>query len=173
MKSDLPSLVRWINDPEVTMFLATYLPMSETDEEEWLANLGKRKSNNIVLAIETIEGVLIGSMGIHNIDWSSRTATTGALIGEKEYWGKGYGSEAKLLLLEYAFNTLGLRKIFSDVIAFNTRSIRYSEKCGYVIEARLKDCFFRRNKYWNKIILSVTRKTWLPVWKQFKKTGKI
>ncbi len=61
-------------------------------------------------------------MGIHRINWKDRTATTGAVIGEKAYWDKGYGSEAKMLVLDYAFNMLNLRKICSQVLAFNKRS---------------------------------------------------
>lgn len=112
-------------------------------------------------------------MAIHQIDWVNGTATTGAMIGEKEYWGKGYGSEAKMLLLDYAFNRLGLRKICSNVIAFNGRSKRYSEKCGYREEARRKAQFFRDGTYHDEIWLAVFRENWLPLWKKYQKTGVI
>lgn len=154
---------RWINDPEVHQFLNSYLPMMEEDQKEWLEKVHKQKQNNIVFMI-VADGKPIGSMGIHNIDHRQGTATTGALIGEKEYWGRGYGSEAKMLLLEYAFNVLNLRKIYSNVISFNDRSYRYSLKCGYQEEARLKDHMYVRGEYWDFIWLSVYRKDWQPLW---------
>ncbi len=172
MKEDIPLLIRWINDPEISKFLNVCMPMMEADEEEWFGNLHKEKPNNIVLAI-VVEGKTIGTMGLHGISWKDRTATTGALIGEKEYWNKGYGSEAKMLLLNYAFNTLNLRKISSSVIAFNKRSYNYSLKCGYKKEGRLKKHHFSHGKYWDEILLAVFVEDWLPLWKQFAKKNNI
>jgi len=154
-KSDLPRLLRWINDPEVRHLLDAYLPMSEQDEEEWLENLGKRKPNEVLLAIETTAGKHIGNMALHHINWRDRTATTGAMIGESEYWGKGLGTEAKMLLLDYAFNTLNLRKICSQVLAFNERSTAYSKKCGYVEEGIFSAHIFRNGEYHDLVNLAV------------------
>lgn len=168
MKSDIPRLLRWINDPEVNRFLGSYLPMLEQDEEEWFEELHKGKLHNMVFAIMLGE-THIGNMGIHRIDWKSRVATTGALIGEKDYWGKGYGSEAKMLLLNYAFNTLNLRKICSNVVAFNERSVGYSLRCGYQEEGRLRAQHYEHGAYWDEIRLAVFKEDWLPLWEEFKK----
>jgi len=157
-KSDLPRLLRWINDPEVRYFLEAFMPMHEGEEEEWLESLSKRKPNDLVLAIETKEGEHIGNIGLHRISWRDRTAVTGALIGEKEYWGKGLGTEAKMLLLDYAFNTLNLRKICSQVLAFNGRSIAYSKKCGYVEEGTFRAHIFRNGEYHDLVNLAVFKK---------------
>lgn len=166
-KEDVPRITRWINDPDVRLFLEAYLPQTEKDEEEWLEKLGKSKSTDLVFIIETKEGVAIGLMGLHGIKWRDRMATTGAVIGEKEYWGKGLGSEAKKLLLDYAFNTLNLRKICSTVIDFNGRSLKYSLKCGYKEEGRLKKHLFRDGDYRDLIQLAVFREDFEPVWKEY------
>ncbi|MFH1472954.1 MAG: GNAT family protein [bacterium] len=175
-KSDLPRLMKWINDPEVRYFLEAFMPMHEGEEEEWLERLSKRKPNDLVLAIETTataeqatEGVHIGNMGLHRINWRDRTATTGAMIGESEYWGKGLGTEAKMLLLDYAFNTLNLRKITSQVIAFNERSVAYSKKCGYREEGVLRQHMFRAGQYWDLIQLAVFREDFQPIWEEWQK----
>lgn len=168
LKEDLPLFIRWINDPDVSQFLNVFFPMMEADEQEWFESLPKRKSTDIVFVI-VVDGKAIGTMGIHNINWKNRTATTGAFIGEKDYWGKGLGSEAKMILLDYAFNTLNLRKICSTVIAFNERSYRYSLKCGYKEEGRLKEHHFKHGTYWDEILLAVFRDDWLPLWEAFAK----
>lgn len=98
---------------------------------------------------------MIGIMGLHRIDWISRIATTGAIIGPSTHRGQGLGTDAKIALLEYAFNTLGLRKIMSSVLDGNERSARYSQRCGYKIEARLKEQRFKNGRYVDEIILSV------------------
>ncbi len=166
-KSDVPSITRWVNDPKIRDMVKLYLPTTEAEEEKWLESLEKGKPNNIVMAIETKDGKLIGVMGIHKISWRSRTATTGAIIGEKEYWGRGYGTEAKILLLHYAFYSLNLRKISSSVIAFNKRSEAYSLKCGYKHEGRFKKQIFRRGKYWDMIHLAIFEPNFRIVWKKY------
>lgn len=168
LESDIPLLMKWINDPEVSQYLNAHLPMMEADEREWFENLHKRKPNNIVLIIE-IDGKPIGNMGLHGISFKDGTATTGALIGEKDFWGKGYGSEAKMLLLDYAFNTLNLTMVLSRVLAFNERSYKYSIKCGYKEEARIRELHFHAGKRWDELILVVRRNDWLHLWEKFAK----
>jgi RimJ/RimL family protein N-acetyltransferase len=171
-KEDVPIVTRWINDPAVREFVSATFPQTEKQEEEWFNKLGSN-DKNIVLCIETKDGKPIGLMGIHKINWVWRTGETGALIREKEYWGKGYGTDAKMYLLEYAFDTLGLRRISSGVIAYNKRSLRYSLRCGYKIEGRFRKHVFRKGKYWDLVLLGLFRKEWLPIWKKYTKTGKV
>ena len=171
-ESDLPNFVRWFNDPEVWIFLNRIYPMTEISEKKWLEKLAERM-NDIVLVI-VLKGRTpkqdrpIGTIGIHGIERESRTATTGAVIGEKDFWGKGYGTEAKMVLLEYTFNTLNLRKIYSRVLAINPRSRAYSEKCGYVLEATLPKAHFREGCYVDEYILAVYADAWRALWKKTK-----
>jgi RimJ/RimL family protein N-acetyltransferase len=170
-KEDVPLVTRWINDPKVREFLATVLPHTEKQEEDWYEKLGS-DDHHIVLCIETKDGQPIGIMGIHKINWVHRTCETGALIGEKEYWGKGFGTDAKMHLLEYIFHTLNLKRVGSNVFAFNKRSLNYSLRCGYKIEGRKRKHLFRKGKYWDVIELGLLRKDWEPIWKQFNKKTK-
>jgi RimJ/RimL family protein N-acetyltransferase len=171
-KTDIPTLIRWINDPEVRDFIAAILPQTEQQEEEWLSKLGS-DNKNIVLAVETKDGKFIGNMGIHGINWVNRTCTTGAIIGEKDYWGKGFGTDAKMQVLNYIFNTLNLRKVYSEVIAFNKRSLNYSLHCGYKIEGLKKKHIFKKGKYWDFFELCLFKEDWLPIWKKYQKIGRI
>ncbi len=163
-KEDVPQMYVWVNDPELLQYLGMYLPTSLSKEEKWLEGLDSR-NGDITFGIE-VAGKLIGTMGIHRIDWKNRTATTGAMIGEKSYQGKGYGTEAKMLLLNYAFNTLNLRKIYSEVIAYNARSLAYSLHCGYKVEGRKIKDHFKNGKYHDLIVLGLFKKDWLPHWKK-------
>lgn len=171
-KEDIPLVTSWINDPEVREFILSCFPKTEKQEEEWFEKLGK-DNENIVLCIETKEGKPIGIMGLHRIDWISRLSTTGAVIGEKDYWGKGYGTDAKMTLLNYAFNTLGLRKILSNVITFNERSLKYSLRCGYKVEGTRKAQIFKKGEFWDLIELGVFREDWLPIWEGYQATGSV
>jgi len=166
-ETDLDSIYRWINDPEVNKYVEGYLPMTKEAEAEWIDRMSKNE--DIILAMETLEGRHIGSMGMHNIKWKDRTATTGAMIGEKDCWGKGYGTDAKMIFLNYAFNTLNLRKISSSVFSFNKRSIAYSLKCGYEVEGVLKRQKFVNGRYYDEVLLGVFKEGWRSLWREYKK----
>ncbi len=166
-ETDLPLLTKWINDPEVNRFLEAWRPMTEADEAKFVDSLNG-STTDLVFGI-VVRGKLIGVMGLHRINWVDRTAVTGAFIGERSHWGKGYGTEAKMLLLDYAFNRLGLAKINSAVIAYNGRSLAYSLKCGYRKEGVRRSQFFREGKRWDEILLGVTKRDWQPYWKEFQK----
>jgi len=164
-ESDVPLLTKWINDPEVRQFLTVNMPMMHLAEKKWVEGLVDRKGG-IVLAVTLLDGTHIGMMGLHDINHIDGTATTGAFIGEKKYWGKGYGTDAKMQLLNYAFNTLNLRKICSRVIAFNGRSIAYSKHCGYVDDGVQKKHVFKDGEYHDIVQLALWKDAWLPYWKK-------
>lgn len=166
---DAPLLTRWINDPKVTQYLKRSHPTTLTQAADRLKTLGQNK-DNVVLGVALLDGTLIGSMGLHRISWINRTATSGALIGDAKYQGQGYGTEAKMLLLEYAFNTLNLHKVCSTVLAFNVRSQRYNEKCGYVVEGVQRAQMFRNGTYHDLILMAVFREDWLPLWEKYQRT---
>jgi RimJ/RimL family protein N-acetyltransferase len=171
-ESDLPLITKWINDRKVTRFLKTRYPVMFSGEKKWFEGLADRKED-VVMVITTLRGKPIGMMGIHRINLIDGTGTTGAFIGEKSYWSKGFGTDAKMQLLEYCFNTLNLRKIMSKVYAFNARSLAYSKHCGYKVEGVLKQHVFREGKYHDVIILSLFKDDWLPYWKKYQKGEKL
>lgn len=171
--TDLEPCLRWINDPEVSRFLKAFVPTTEAMETEWFDQIGKSK-NDFTFAVEILpDHVFIGVMSLHRVNWKDGTATTGAIIGEKEYWGRGYGKEAKMLLLDFAFNTLNLRKICSSVKAFNGRSLNYNKRCGYQEEGRRAKQFFVDGAYHDEIFLAIFREDWLPLWAEYQKTGEV
>jgi len=157
-----------MNDPDVTEYLMRSMPIGEREEEEWLDNLHHR-TQDITLAIIDVDGKkLIGSIGLHMINWQHRNATTGTVIGEKECWGKGYGTEAKMLLLDVAFNTLDLFGVLSRVHAVNGRSLAYAKKCGYEEVGRIPLWSRLKNgQRCDEVLLAVTQEKWRPLWERY------
>lgn len=167
VEHDLPYCLRWINDSSINRYLKALGPISEGREREYLEGIGK-DPNNIVYAIETLEDAkFIGMMGLHHINWIDRIATTGSIIGDKNYWGKGYGTDAKILLLNHAFNRLDLRRINSSTIAFNKRSARCLEKCGYKHEGVRKGYYYRDGKHWDQNLYRIFKPEFIPLWKAY------
>ncbi len=164
--TDLPLMLRWVNDPELTRFLTMWHPMTEPMETASLDRLSQSEED-IFLVIETLEGVPIGSVGLHRINWINRTALTGAMIGEKQYWGKGYGTDAKMQLLFFAFHRMNLRAIRSSVIAYNVRSHKALLKQGYRQVGVYPKWFFREGKYHDEILFVLTKKDFAAKWRAY------
>jgi RimJ/RimL family protein N-acetyltransferase len=155
-REDIPTFVRWLNDPEVRRYLKLYLPMSKAEEEEWFtAHL--KDDNSRIFTIETEEGVAIGNIGLHGLDWKNRSAVLGIVIAEKEYWGQGYGSDAITGLLRFAFGEMNLHRIHLSAFDFNERAIRCYERCGFRHEGRARDALFRDGGYHDALHMAILR----------------
>jgi diamine N-acetyltransferase len=165
-ESDYLQMQIWINDEEIRRNLLAFRPMSARDEREWFEKIQKTE-NAIHLAICTLDGKLIGSTGIFRINWQHRFAHTGTIIGDPEQRNKGFGSDAKMHLLNYAFNTLNLNRMVTEAFEFNESSLRYSLKCGYKVEGRLRRQYFKEGRYIDAIQLGVLREEWLPLWEEY------
>ncbi len=137
-------------------------PTSLEAEEAWFDEKPEKFPQRVRLAIVLKKNDrLIGSTSLDNINWVDRSASTGTLIGEKRDRGKGYGSEAKSLLLRYAFQTLGLNRIESKILCYNRASLRYAEKCGYRQEGVLRQASYKNGQFHDLVVLSILREEWL------------
>lgn len=155
-REDLSTFVRWFNDPEVRQYLAMYMPMSMAEEEKWFERQLEDQDNRI-FAIETEDGVHIGNIGLHSFDWKNRKALLGIVIGEKEYWGKGYGSDAVRTLLGFAFGEMNLHRVYLTVYDYNERAIRCYERCGFQHEGQLREARFKDGQYHDELMLGILR----------------
>lgn len=153
-RKHLAQCVEWLNDPEVTEFLTISEPMGMEGEQRWYDNYLKDDSMKIY-ALETIDGNHIGNAGLENIDVHSRRAELGIFIGDKKYWGKGYGTEAVLLILDLAFNGLNLNKVYLKAFVTNERAWKCYEKAGFIREGVLREDIFKNGTYADCFIYSV------------------
>jgi RimJ/RimL family protein N-acetyltransferase len=157
-QTDIDEIMKWVNDPEVIDNLLMRYPVSRCLEEKWLEKAYDTSDmRNKTFALETKDGVYIGGIGLHKINWENRNAEVGIVIGKKEYWGKGYGTDAMLALLDFAFNHMNLHRVYLQVYDFNVRGIRSYEKCGFKKEGALRDDRFSRGKYHDTIIMGILK----------------
>jgi len=156
-RDDLPRYVEWFSDPEVRRHLLVYLPFSLAQEERWFEGLLERleRQEDVLLAIEAADGVHIGNVGLHRIDWKNRSAELGIVIGDKAYWNQGYGTDAIRTLVDLAFREMNLHRVFLRVDADNARGIRCYHKAGFQQEGILRDAAFREGVYHDQVIMSV------------------
>lgn len=163
-KEDLPAFVKWFNDPEVRENLFRNHPMSMVEEEQWFANILQQPQFERPLCIEvkTENGgwKMIGNLSLMGISYTNRSAELGVVIGEKEYWNKGYGTEALTLLVDHAFKELNLHRVFLRVYDTNPRGIRCYEKVGFRHEGTQRDAIFKGGKYIDMHMMSVLSTEW-------------
>jgi diamine N-acetyltransferase len=172
-RDDLPTFVRWLNDPDVRQGILIHHPFSQAEEENWYDGMIKHPIDEHVMGIEVrlpIEQAgeisaqrgeehwkLIGSLAFTNIDWRNRSSEFGIMIGEKTYWNQGYGTEAVCLLIKHGFNTLNLNRIFLHVFENNSRAIRAYEKAGFVHEGRERQAEFKDGRYIDVLLMSILK----------------
>jgi RimJ/RimL family protein N-acetyltransferase len=149
----LPLYQRWINDWEVTRTLGHPMrPMTWEAEEAWYS--GAATGSGVQFQIyegDTLRP--IGTTGLHDIDHQHGTAEFGILIGEKECWGKGYGTETARLMLDYGFNALGLHNIMLRVYSHNERGYRAYLRAGYKEIGRRRQAFRRAGRAHDIILM--------------------
>jgi RimJ/RimL family protein N-acetyltransferase len=157
-RSDLPSFVNWLNDPDVTENLLLGHPLSTEEENQWYDALMKRSSYERPLVIDVQNGSdwqMIGNLSLMDIDWQNRLAELGIMIGDKSAWNRGYGTEAIMLLVEYAFRELNLHRIWLRVYTTNPRGKRCYEKAGFHDEGTQRESIFKHGKYINVDVMSI------------------
>jgi RimJ/RimL family protein N-acetyltransferase len=157
-KTDIDEILKWINDPEVISNLILRYPVSKYQEEKWIEKiLEGTDERNKHFVIETKEGVYLGGIGLHNINWNDRNAEVGIVIGKKEYWNKGYGTDAMMTILDFAFNRMNLYRVYLRVYDFNQRGVRSYEKCGFKKEGVLREDRYMEGKYHDTIIMGILK----------------
>ena len=104
-------------------------PISRRKEQEWYRRAASSDSD-VIWAIVN-DGQVIGTTGIHSINWMNRHAATGTVIGDRSRWGKGYGSEVVRLRTVFAFEELNLERLETESFAENVRMHRALQKVGY------------------------------------------
>jgi RimJ/RimL family protein N-acetyltransferase len=129
----LPLYLKWINDFAVTRYFLNRLgPRTRGQRAAWYEQVSKGGEDIVVFTIyERATLRAIGHALLEDINYLHRTATYGLLIGEKDCWGKGYGTETTRLMLDYGFTVLGLHNILLQAMAGNTRAIRAYTRAGF------------------------------------------
>lgn len=158
---DIPYKVKWINDPEVRATLNFEYPISEVATKQWLSkvSLDSSRKDFIVCLKENDEP--IGYAGLLKIEVRNSKAESYMGIGNKEYWGKGYGSDIRKVILEYAFNELSLNKVYSFVWCKNPKMIKLNERFGFKVEGTLRQDVFSHGELRDRVVMGLLRSEYL------------
>jgi RimJ/RimL family protein N-acetyltransferase len=150
--ADAERLARWLNDDQVTRFLPFWFPATLKGEEAWIrADLpGETR-----FAVDTREGRHIGHCSLKEQPGHARCSEAGLWIGEKDCWGKGYGTDALVTLCAFGFAYLNLHRVFLHVVADNVGAVRCYEKAGFRHEGRLREHRYHVGRYWDVLCMGL------------------
>lgn len=161
-KEDLKTLRDWRNIPSLRRNFREYRELSLQNQEKWYENLHHTNDVNFMFMIERLtDHSPLGACGLLYTNWLLRAADFSLYIGfEGSYIDRhGYAKEAALLLLEYAFNSLNLNKVWMELYEFDTTKMQlFTEELGFKKDGILRDNCFEDGRYWNSYIISLTRK---------------
>ena len=158
------NMSQWVNDSEVTKYMVMGLfPNSgviycstRTLEEEY-DELLKSKNNVVFAIVDKKSDKMIGIVGLYEINWIARNAELRIVIGEKNFWGKDYGTAAVKLVVEYGFEKLNLNNVYLGVNTEDKRANKCYIKAGFTLEGTLRHYHFRNGKYYDANRYSILR----------------
>jgi RimJ/RimL family protein N-acetyltransferase len=156
--SDILSLVRYANNRKIWINLRNIFPhpYTPTDAEKWIAicESNRGPTTNFVIALQ---GEAIGGIGCRLLDdVDCKTAEIGYWLGEP-FWGRGIATAALKQTTEYAFQTFRLDRIQAHVFVWNPASARVLEKCGYILEGRLRHSIFKDGRLADSLLYARIR----------------
>lgn len=162
-EQDAVAMADWTRDSEYFR-----LAMSEPArfryppaQKKWLED----ESTGYMFMIKTVEDQkVIGQVGISEINPVSLEGWLSIAIGERNYWGKGYGAEAMRLIMEFGFSVLNLNRISLDVFEYNPRAIHVYQKLGFKIEGAERQHLNRDGKRWDLIHMGLLKEEWLQIY---------
>jgi RimJ/RimL family protein N-acetyltransferase len=154
-RDDLSYIQKWSSDAELRKMIGEVASMSRADTEKWYKEMLADK-DRIWFAIVLKEGDrVIGEAGLLTMFRPWRSTDMTIIIGEKDAWGKGYGTEVGHLLLDYAFGRLGFHKVSIGVVGFNKRALKFWESLGFKKEGVRRDDYYYDNEFSDCIMMSI------------------
>ena len=156
---------QWLADSEYSRLL-DWDParrVSAKTVQKWIEKQYENE-NDYTFSIRMLDGDrIIGGIGLDGIRWTHGDAFVGIGLGERAYWGKGYGTDAMKIILRYAFSELNLRRVTLDVFEYNQRGVRSYEKAGFVFEGRAHGMILRAGRRWDVLFMGILREDWLKL----------
>ncbi len=152
---------RWRNDPKTRLYTRNHFPVSHEDLKKRLEkNQGSTKRDISFEIYHKELDKIVGFVEFHHINYINQAADLSVLIGEKELWGKNFGTEAAKLMIKYGFDELNLVKVTVFVLRPNKGACRMIEKIGMKPELILKKQTYFDGEYVDELNFSLSREEW-------------
>jgi RimJ/RimL family protein N-acetyltransferase len=154
--SDARNDYRWHADEELSALdAARPLEMAFTVFLlDYSLELRSPRFRRFPLAVDTLDGKHIGNCSVYDVDEKSGQAQVGIIIGDRDYWNRGYGTDAMKTLVDFLFRTTRLERLYLKTLEWNTRAHRSFERVGFV------PCGAMRRSSYDFKLMEITREQW-------------
>ena len=157
-EKELGQLREWRNLPEYRKYFREYREISPVMQKKWFENVVNNNNGDIMFGIHDIEtNGLLGCCGLCYINWIHRYADLSLYIGKDNCYidDEGIAEESCRLLFNYAFDELGLNKIWTEIYEFDNKKFDLYKHMGFKQDGFLREQYYYRKKWWNSYILSL------------------
>lgn len=155
----IPVYRRWVNDLNVVSTLGLIAdvgyPLTDEAESDWLESVRRDPSNVLFTVYEHGTGMPVGNVSLSNVRHPYRSSEFGIVIGERESQGKGYGTEAVRLTLDFGFTMLSLHRIWLQCVAHNHAALRVYQRTGFTEYGRAREVWARGNKRYDVVLMDI------------------
>ncbi len=158
--SSLEQLRQWRNTSDLRKYFREFREISIEDQERWFLKIEKDPNQFNFEIKDKKNDKLIGHCGLHYISWTNRTAEFGIYIGNIDYRGRGYGSDALNTLIKYGFEELNMNRIWCEVYS-NNDALQIYKHLGFNEEGVLRQTYYSEGEYWDSHILSMLKEEYL------------
>lgn len=155
VKEDAEAMLESVQDEESNRLTGTQATFTKEQIEKWCENLAAQEGRVDCAIVSKETGEYLGEVVLNQIDEINRSANFRIALRGSKYYGKGVGTEAARLILEYGFNVLKLHRIDLEVFAFNPRAIHVYEKLGFKREGVRREVLFLDGKYHDVIVMGL------------------
>ncbi len=154
-KDDLAHIRQWSNDPEIRRLTGEVRPMTQAGADAFFDKVQNDQDRVWFAVVLKENDQLIGETGLLRMFPAWRTTDLSIILGEKQAWGQGYGTEAITLLLDYAFGCLNFHRVAIGVVAFNHAALDFYKKVGFKQEGVQRDGYYYEHQYHDFIMMSI------------------
>ncbi|MEN6371384.1 MAG: GNAT family protein [Armatimonadota bacterium] len=154
-REDLIHIHKWVNDPEISGLIGQVGTMSPEQVNEWFTKVEADNSRVWFVVVLKRNDRVIGEAGLLRMFDEWRTTDLTMIIGEKDAWDQGYGTEAITLLLHYAFRNLCFHRVAIGVVGFNERALHFYKKVGFKEEGLQRDGYYYNHRYYDFVMMSI------------------
>jgi RimJ/RimL family protein N-acetyltransferase len=148
----------WLNDPVVTRYQDKgIIPNTLEKQQSYYESLVKSSSDIVFAIVFNPTDTHIGNIGLHKIDFIHRHADVGIILGEKDYWNKGFATQSIQAITKYSVNTLNLHRLTAYVMKENTGSLKAFTNAGFVQEGCLKEYYYKNGLYLDVYVMGYTK----------------
>lgn len=162
---DAEKWTEWDNDLQITLPLGdeAYTPYALESSRASVEDVIKQH-RHVFSIVDLATDTLIGRCLLFDINQVDRNAMLGIVIGEKSYWGRGYGQDATRLLLDYAFNLLNLNSVMLGAFSFNERAINCYRKVGFKEIGRRRQARIIGQRMFDAILMDILAEEFTSVY---------